>query len=118
MLPLLDKRDPSKLVLSFSPLPHSPLNDLTTLMCFALEAAVQAPGAPPKGGLVQVRLDRYTPRAAIGRHTDSMHVHIFSETFKPRQQRWSVCGVRAAVPPRHVREAGEEEERALNQLSS
>ena len=39
------KRYPSNLVLSFSLLPQSPLNDLTTLMCFALEATggVQAP---------------------------------------------------------------------------
>ena len=47
------KRDPSKLVLSSSLLPRSLLNNLTTLMCVALEATggVQAPGAPPKGAL-------------------------------------------------------------------
>ena len=47
------KCDPSKHVPSFSLPPHTPLNDLTTLMCYALEATggVQAPGALPKGAL-------------------------------------------------------------------
>ena len=47
------KKDPSKLVLSFSLLPQSPLTEITTLVCFALEAAgaERAPGAPPKGAL-------------------------------------------------------------------
>ena len=47
------KKVPNKRVLSFSLLPHATLNDVTTLMCLALQAAggVQAPGAPPKGDL-------------------------------------------------------------------
>ena len=47
------KKDPSKLVLSFSLLPQSPLTEITTLVCFALEAAgaERAPEAPPKGAL-------------------------------------------------------------------
>ena len=47
------KKDPSKLVLSFSLLPQSPSTEITTLVCFALGAsgAERAPGAPPKGAL-------------------------------------------------------------------
>ena len=47
------KKDPSKLVLSFSLLPESPLTEIATLVCFALEAAgaERAPGAPPKGAV-------------------------------------------------------------------
>ena len=82
-----------------------------------LEAAggVQAPGAPR--GLFQMKLDRYAPRAASGRHTESMHDHV-SPRASSQDSNTGRCvvGVRAAVPPRHVREEGEEE-RARNQLS-
>ena len=105
------KRDPSKLVLTFSLLPHSPLNDPTTLMCFALEATGEAPSQESP---VQVELDRYEPKAASGRHTKSMY-----DYFSPRapSNAGRCAGVRAAVPPRDVREV-DEEARVLIQLPS
>ena len=76
-------------------LPHSLLNNLTTLICFALQATggVQAPGTPPKGALFH-NLDRLAPRAAYGRHTRSMH-----DFFSPRasSDTGRCVGVRAAV---------------------
>ena len=61
-----------------------------------------------------MKLDRYAPRAASGRHTRSVY-----DYFSPRASidTRRCVGVRAAVPPRHVGEA-DEEARALNQLRS
>ena len=100
------KKDPSKLVLSFSLLPQSPLTEITALVCFALGAAgaERAPGAPPKGSLVQVTLDRYAKRS-VPEQTETLLAADRS------------VGVRAAVPSHHARGA-DEEETALNQLSS
>ena len=53
---------------------------------------------------VQMKLDRYARRAAPERHTRSMH-----DYFSPRasSDTGRCVRVRAAVPPRHVREADE-----------
>ena len=63
---------------------------------------------------VQMKLDRHAPRDASGRHTRSMY-----DNFSPRasSDTGRCVGVRAAVPPRHVREA-DGEARALDQLPS
>ena len=66
------------------------------------------------GSIVQMKLDRYAPRAASGRRTGSVR-----DCFSPKasSDTGRCVGVRAAVPPRDVREA-DEEARALNQLPS